>query len=431
MQFFRSTVLYMALLATTLFTFLAPDTAEAVPAFARQTGMPCMSCHFQNYPALNAFGRTFRSKGYTMMGAQPLIEGEDMSLPSQFNASIITKIRYQVKGGTDRGEIQWPDEAALLVGGRAADKIGFLMELGLGPQGGHADTGDGSLSCTGAPLADLSNCTADTGTGSTEVDGNFLSTKFHFGIADSFAIVLFSTDGLGVGYGFEMMNTGVQRSQRPIENRKGFSAYQALGTASGAATGLAFVYEKPEYSVNYSAWTPTWGNVNADLFGGLAHYLRAAWTPNLGGWDTGFGVTYMTGSVKTGENDPVAAGDELFVDSWGIDAQAQGMAGSMPLGLYISYGGAPKSTATETNVYNSSTVDDNTAYGLLGKLEVISGTSLYLAYASLDAGTSTSQSTLGVQQMLAQNVKLELYTVSSDSSNSGDDYTMLMFFAGF
>jgi hypothetical protein len=181
--------------------------------------------------------------------------------------------------------------------------------------------------------------------------------------------------------------------------------------------------------VNYSHWAPTWGNVHADIFGGLAHYLRAAYTPNIGGWDTGFGISYMTGSIEVGKTDPPAA--EVFVDSWGVDAQAQGMAGDMPLGLYASYGVAPKSTATEANHYNGSTTDDATAYGLLGKLEVIPGTSVYLAHSSLDVGGSVSSSTLGAQQMLAQNIKLELYHVNSDSNNHDDDFTMLMLFAGF
>ena len=424
MQFLTTTCLYLAFLTVTLTTFLSPGTAEAVPAFARQTGMPCMGCHFQNYPALNSFGRTFRSKGFTMQGSQTMIEGEDMSMPSTLNASVITKLRYQLKDNDDgdRGEVQWPDEAALLIGGRAADKVGFLMELGLGP--GGADTGDGSLTCTDP--ADATTCTADTGSGDT--DGTFLSTKFHFAIAESFAIIPFSTDGLGVGYGFEMLNTGAQRSQRPIENRKGFSAGQLLGTASGEATGIAFVYETPEFTVNYSHWTPTWGNVHANIFGGLAHYLRAAYTPNIGGWDTGFGASYMTGSVETGKTNPAT---ETFVDSWAVDAQIQGMAGSMPLGIYASYGVAPKSSTTEENHFNSSTVDDATAYGLIGKLEVFSGASLYLAFSSIDKTTEVSQSTVGGQYMVAQNIKLELYNVNSDSTNAGSDYTMLMLFAGF
>jgi hypothetical protein len=208
MQFIRSTGLYLALMATVFSSLLTPDTAEAVPAFARQTGMPCMGCHFQNFPALNSFGRTFRSKGYTMQGTQTMIEGEDLSLPSTLNASVIAKIRYEVTGNADRGEIQWPDEAALLVGGRAANKVGFLMELGLAP--GEAENGGNSLTCT--DNTDASTCTVDPGVGGTT--GNFLSAKFHFGIGDNFAIIPFSTDGLGVGYGFEMLNTGVQRSHR-------------------------------------------------------------------------------------------------------------------------------------------------------------------------------------------------------------------------
>ena len=61
--------------------------------------------------------------GFTMRGTQPLIEGEDLSLPSNLNTAVITKIRYQLKDDDDdnRGEIQWPDEAALLIGGRVAE----------------------------------------------------------------------------------------------------------------------------------------------------------------------------------------------------------------------------------------------------------------------------------------------------------------------
>ncbi len=198
--------------------FTIQKEASAVPAFARQTSMPCTACHFQHFPALNTFGRAFRAGGYTMTGGQGLIEGDDLSMPATLNASVIAKLRYvKTNGnsdqGTDRGEIQWPDEAALLIGGRLAEKAGFLMELGL--------------------VSGVEDDTANA----------FLSTKVHFNITQvgntQLSAIPFSTDGLGSGYGFELLNTGAQRSQRPIEDRKGFSAAQALGLASGAATGLA------------------------------------------------------------------------------------------------------------------------------------------------------------------------------------------------
>jgi hypothetical protein len=384
-------------------TFIKP--AQAVPAFARQMGTTCAACHFQNFPALNTFGRIFRSNGYTMQGAQTMIQGEGLSLPSTLNTALITKLRYQDKKSNDRGEVQWPDEAGLLIGGRAAEKIGFLIELGQGP----------------TPVD------VDPATGSGDTHGIFLSSKVHFMAGDNFAIIPFSTDGLGVGYGYEMLNTGAQRSQRPIENRKGYSAGQALGTASGGATGIAVVYKTSDLFVNYSHWSPTWGNVNADIFGGLAHYLRVGYMPNLGGWDTGFGLSAMSGSVKSGANNPAT---ETFVDSLGIDAQAQGFVGDMTLGIYASYSVAPKGTADEPNFYNTSTTDDASSFGLLTKLGISSKVSAYLAYATLDAdGSSNSSNTVGVQYTPAQNIKLEAFTVSE--FNSDDDYSMLMLFAGF
>jgi len=56
----------------------APE-ASAVPAFARQTGMACSACHAQHFPILNGFGRAFKAAGFTMMGAQEKIEGDNIS----------------------------------------------------------------------------------------------------------------------------------------------------------------------------------------------------------------------------------------------------------------------------------------------------------------------------------------------------------------
>ncbi|MDH5485280.1 MAG: hypothetical protein OEY43_08620 [Gammaproteobacteria bacterium] len=424
--------LSLCLSIITITSLCFTHSASAVPAFARQTSMACSSCHFQSFPALNSFGRVFRAGGYTLQGSQPLIEGEnELSLPSTLNASVIAKLRYQLKADVDggRGEIQWPDEAAILVGGRATEHVGFLMEFGQGPTGVGVDTGTGDLTCTNP--ADVTTCTADTGTGEGSTHGTFLSTKLHFGINDSVAIIPFSTDGLGVGYGFELLNTGAQRSQRPIENRGGYSAGQLLGTASGEATGVAFVYQTPEWFVNYSHWTPAWNEIeNVNIFGGLAHYIRLAYMPNIGGWDTGFGLSSMNGSIKTGPTDPAT---EIHVDGWTLDAQVQGEINGMTLGVYGSYGVAAKSSALEENRYNASTTDDEKAYGLTAKLGVIpTKTQVYLAYSSHDENaTTTAAITIGVQQMLYQNVKLELYNVSSDSDDDADDYTMLMLFAGF
>ncbi|MCU7812270.1 MAG: hypothetical protein KZQ77_13690, partial [Candidatus Thiodiazotropha sp. (ex Notomyrtea botanica)] len=234
-QRFMTRYLMLGMLMS-LVSVMVPMEAQAVPAFARQTSMPCTACHFQNFPTLNSFGRAFRSGGYTLTGGQGMIEGDDISLPMMLNASVITKIRYaksngNTNTGTDYGEIQWPDEAALLIGGKLSKNAGFLMELGLL---GAAETEvEGTADLTTGEV---------TGTGSGE-SNSFLSTKVHFNVAKAgntqFSVIPFSTDGLGSAYGFELLNTGAQRSQRPIEDRRGFSAAQTLGLASGEETGIA------------------------------------------------------------------------------------------------------------------------------------------------------------------------------------------------
>ncbi len=49
--------------------FLYPVSTQAIPAFARQYGLSCATCHAA-YPKLNAFGRQFQEHGYIFEGMQ-------------------------------------------------------------------------------------------------------------------------------------------------------------------------------------------------------------------------------------------------------------------------------------------------------------------------------------------------------------------------
>ena len=66
--------------------------AEASPGFARQTGLACNTCHFQHFPALNAFGRAFKQEAYTLKGRQEMVEGENLSIPVSFYDLLFTKL---------------------------------------------------------------------------------------------------------------------------------------------------------------------------------------------------------------------------------------------------------------------------------------------------------------------------------------------------
>ncbi|WP_316366428.1 hypothetical protein [Candidatus Thiodiazotropha sp. CDECU1] len=389
-----------------------PQQADAVPAFARQTSMPCSACHFQHFPALNSFGRSFRSGGYTLTGGQGMIEGDDISLPLMLNASVITKLRYvksngNTNAGSDFGVIEWPDEAALLVGGKLAKDAGFLMELGL-------------------------------------TDANsFLSTKVHFNLGKAgntqFSAIPFSTDGLGAAYGFELLNTGAQRSQRPIEERRGFSAAQALGLGSGEATGIALVASSHNFFINYTPWVPGWEENNLEVKpSGLAHYLRAAYTPFIGSWDTGFGFQLWSGDAEVADG---AGGETLIAtDGWVVDGQMQGSVGSLPLGIYASYGSC---SSDESHFLEGCTnTDDGEAFGMLAQLGVLPNkANIFAAYRTLDDGSDDDSkfnaTTIGANYLFSQNIRFEVYYVKESGDgvdargNERDSKWLFQLFAGY
>jgi hypothetical protein len=399
----------------------AVTESHAIPGFARQTGMACAACH-TTFPAINAFGRAFKAGGYTLVGSQPLIEGENLSLPSTLNMSLISKLRYTKTNGdsgadNDRGAIEWPNEAAFLVGGRVSERIGFLAEIALG----------------GATEVDLGDGTGDT--------NGLFGLKIPFNVGQmgntSFSITPFSTDGLGVAYGFELLNTGALRSQRSIENRSGFSAAQALNIGVGEATGMAFVAHSPEFFFNYTPWTPGWGGNNMDVGSGFAHYFRGAYMPAIGSWDTGFGFQYLTGDAKPTDGVVVTP---IKTDSWVIDAQANGEVGGMPLSLYASYGKAD--AGSDWN--DALGAGDAKAFAAMAQLGGLlsSKANVFVAYRTKDSGntltndTKSNAFTIGGQYMPAQNVKLELFHVMEsgsavDARGDFDNTTMLQMFAGF
>lgn len=407
---------FATFLASAVSLWIIPK-ADAVPAFSRQTGLACSTCHFQHFPALNAFGRAFKAGGYTMIGGQDKVEGEALSIPDTMNASLVTKIRYQktngkdysgnVNGsrGTNKGELQFPDEAALLIGGRAGEHVGFLLELQL-PQGDAS-----AFASYKMPIV------YDTG-------------------PVKLSLIPFTTDTAGASYSFELLNTGALRMSRVLEHRTQTSAQQYIGTAT-AAEGFAFVASNEIFFVNYSLWAPAHGTTD---FAPFMSYVRLAATPNIGGWDIGGGAQLWRGTGKSGGTTYTKA------DAWAIDAQAQGNVG-MPLGVYLTYGTAKKKAAgSYTNLFNSGTTGDKKAWSLLAELGILPGkVTVAAGYLSGNTGAAANNrqnaTTLGATYLLAQNVEFQLnhsvfsgsyYDLAANNEQSNGDWlTTLMLFAAF
>ncbi len=355
---------------------LLPMTSEAMPAFARQTGKNCLTCHYQNFPVLNAYGQEFKAGGYTDSGKQGAIKGPDINLPEVLNSSFLTKLRVQKTNGDgtagkNGGEFQVPDEFGMLVGGRAAPGIGFMIELSM--------IGAPSLAGYKMPIQVLKT------DGGTRV-----------------SVVPFSTDALGAAYGFELLNTGAVRNVRVFENRKETSAQQyVVGAYSGAAYGVAAVVSNADFFVNVSKWAPRHGVTGTAP---QSNYVRAAWLGNLMGFESGAGVQMWSGSSsETG-----VAADNVDTKATALDFQAQGAVGSMPVGVWASWATAPASTTTATNLFNASTTNDLKALALTTQVGITGhmAAKLGLRSAKNGAGLTDNAVTTGVVYHLAQNIGL-------------------------
>lgn len=388
--------------------FMAKD-AQAVPGFARQTGHACTTCHFQSFPSLNSFGRAFKASGYTQIGDQGKIEDENLSIPNVLNMSLVVKARYQqtngdTKAGTDRGEIQIPDEASLMAGGRGGEHVGFLLERGLKTTGGF--------------------------------DNFKIIFPFDMG-GTTLAAGAFTTDGQGAGYGFETLNTGALGLQRPFGEGVSIPAQQYVGLNGTAATGIVLYGASDMFFVNASLWGPSHSDAIPSGLN-LAQYIRAAVTPNLGGWDIALGLQYWGGETKLGE----LASETYVVQGTAIDAQAQGEVAGMPLGIYLTTATVPKAGTDGKNYAIAASAADKSATSISANLGIIPNkASIGLGYRTGKNGATTKEKedamNIALIYKLAQNVKVQLdyATMSGDvdpkTAFGYSNKTTLMLFSAF
>lgn len=108
--------------------------AEAVPSFARQTGMACNACHMI-YPELTAFGRSFKLNGYTLTGikqveakASPATSGLQVDEIPPFSAML------QVSGTNSKSQspssqISLPDQLSLFYAGEITPHMGSFIQM--------------------------------------------------------------------------------------------------------------------------------------------------------------------------------------------------------------------------------------------------------------------------------------------------------------
>ena len=367
-----------------IFAVLWAPQAQAIPAFARQVGMACSACHYQHFPVLNSFGRAFKEGGYTMTGAQEKIEGDGLSIPNTLNLAVVTNMQYQKTNGDTTGTTPTTKnsnngaidltQASLFLGGRIAENIGFVGELGMYP----------------APAGLAS-----------------IKMPFIYDVGSAkVGVVPFTTNGLGVAHSFEVMNTGaVAVHLFNQQDMSAISAQQYIGTAT-AASGAALVVSNDMGYINFAKWSPnemTSGNGSP-----TSTYLRIAATPGnlIPGFDFAAGVQLWRGTSASAAalagttittqvacsgtwtaisggglgscaNAGISPDGRLETEATAIDAQMMGDVGGMPLTFIASYAvapGEPGGSAVQNmfnNDINNAVNENKKSFNIAAELGVI------------------------------------------------------------
>jgi hypothetical protein len=137
----------IAILGLFYFAAMNPPKAEAVPSYARQTGLPCSGCHYTP-PELNPAGRRFKLLGYVdradetkviqtdgskkraaldLLASLPLSAMLEASFTSLKSPEPNTTTTPTTK--TQNGNFEFPQDVSLFLSGAWTSKIGSFLQV--------------------------------------------------------------------------------------------------------------------------------------------------------------------------------------------------------------------------------------------------------------------------------------------------------------
>src|SRR5471030_547506 len=119
---------YVRFILSAAIMALGVSRANAIPAFAVQTGVPCASCHIGGFgPQLTPFGRQFKMDGYTMRaGSEFTAPVSAMAVASYLRTS--TNQPSPPASGFATNDNVALDQVSLFVAGRVSDNFGGFSQ---------------------------------------------------------------------------------------------------------------------------------------------------------------------------------------------------------------------------------------------------------------------------------------------------------------
>src|ERR1700724_64906 len=123
---------------------LAAPMAQAVPSFARQTGMACEACHTV-FPELTHFGRIFKANGYTLDNLKQ-VRDIDTAKQDMLSLSSLPPLSAMIQvsetwlnsplpdgtggpGHSQTATVGFPQQLSLFYAGKVALHVGAFVQL--------------------------------------------------------------------------------------------------------------------------------------------------------------------------------------------------------------------------------------------------------------------------------------------------------------
>lgn len=275
--------------------------AEAVPAFAQQTGRNCAACHVGGFgPELTEFGREFKLGGYTlrMHGSVPL---SAMAVASWTHTR---KDQVPPPEHLDSNDNLVLDQASLFVAGGIGDHLGGFAQLVTYDGVGRAWSWDN---------IDLRAVTNAKIFGQDSVLG--LTLNNNPTVQDSWNTL--------PAWGFPFTDTAVSSTPSAAELIDGALAANAIGLTGYGWIGHKFYVEGGGYSspssgfLNFVGEDPT----SPGLLHGIAPYGRIAYQNDLAGGTFEVGANLLKAAIFPGRDKSSGLTDR-YTD-WGLDSSWQ------------------------------------------------------------------------------------------------------------
>jgi len=279
-----------------------PWPARAVPSFARQTGLACSSCHTV-FPQLNALGRSFKLRGYTMAADtqkeyKQLKEAEYAPISIMFQAAH-TSFRDRLPDSTNN-DTRLPQELSLFYAGRISDHMGAFLQL----------TYDGAEDHIGMDNVDVR--WAQQGKKALENLSYGLTLNNNPSVEDLWN----STPA----WGFPFAESGAAPTPAASTLLEGALEQQVAGLGAYASWNNSLYGDVTLYRASQLGATSPPDNSNQNLVNGVAPYGRIAYNHAWGPNELMLGAFGMSADLAPGGGAPLAGPTNRFRD-FGVDSQ--------------------------------------------------------------------------------------------------------------